>query len=60
DTLERAMRDSFGLRQWFPAAIGSLAKHLDIATLAINGIRWCEVDFPVDLQQARQLAAGWS
>ena len=59
ETLERAMRDASALKQWFPSAIGSLAKTLDIATTAINGIRWCEVDFPVDLQQARQLAASW-
>lgn len=58
--LERAMREPSGLKQWFPSAVGSLAKQVDINTIAINGIRWCEVDFPVDLQQARQLAASWS
>ena len=57
--LERSMRDPSGLKQWFPSAVGSLAKSIDITTIAINGIRWCEVDFPVDLQQARHLAAGW-
>ena len=57
--LEKAMRDPSGLKQWFPSAVGSLAKVVDINTIAINGIRWCEVDFPVDLQQARQLAASW-
>ena len=57
--LERAMRDPSGLRQWFPSAVGSLAKSMDITTVTINGIRWCEVDFPIDLQQARQLAASW-
>ncbi len=58
-TLEQAMRDPSGLKQWFPSAVGRLAKTVDITTIAINGIRWCEVDFPVDLQQARQLAASW-
>ncbi len=58
-TLENAMREPSGLKQWFPSAVGTLAKTLDITTVAINGIRWCEVDFPVDLQQARQLAASW-
>lgn len=57
--LETSMREPSGLKQWFPAAVGSLAKLVDINTIAINGIRWCEVDFPVDLQQARQLAASW-
>jgi choline kinase len=58
-TLEASMREPLGLRQWFPAAVGSLAKRIDITTVAITGIRWCEVDFPVDLQQARQFAAGF-
>jgi len=58
-TLERAMLEASGLRQWFPAAVGTLAKTLAVTTVAINGIRWCEVDVPVDLQQARQLAASW-
>jgi L-glutamine-phosphate cytidylyltransferase len=59
DTLERALRDPLGLKQWFPSAIGTLAKSVDITTVPINGIRWCEVDVPTDLQQARQLAASW-
>ena len=59
NTLDKSMRDPSGLKQWFPAAIGSLAKSVDISTIAINGIRWCEVDFPADLQHARQLAASW-
>jgi choline kinase len=54
-----AMREPSGLKQWFPSAVGSLAKQLDINTIAITGLRWCEVDFPVDLQQARQLVASW-
>ena len=58
-TLDRAMREPSGLRQWFPAAIGQLAKSMDVGTVAINGIGWCEVDVPVDLQQARHLAASW-
>ena len=59
ETLDRAMREPWGLKQWFPAAIGMLAKRLPVRTVALDGIQWCEVDFPVDLQQARQLVSGW-
>ena len=59
ETLERAMRDPQALRQWFPSAIGSLAKRIEVRTIPINGLQWCEVDFPIDLQQARQLVASW-
>lgn len=58
--LDKAMRDPAGLRQWFPWAIGMLAKTTAIETISINGIRWSEVDVPVDLQQARQMVAGWA
>jgi L-glutamine-phosphate cytidylyltransferase len=30
-----------------------------VRTIPIDGLKWCEVDFPVDLQQARQLVATW-
>jgi L-glutamine-phosphate cytidylyltransferase len=57
--LERAMRDPSGLRHWFPSAIGSLAKKIEIGTIEMTGVEWCEVDFPVDLQGARHLVATW-
>jgi choline kinase len=58
-TLERAMREPAGLKQWFPAAVGMLAKRMPVHTVALDGVQWCEVDFPVDLQQARQLVSSW-
>jgi L-glutamine-phosphate cytidylyltransferase len=57
--LELAMRDPQGLKRWFPSAIGSLAKKFPIGFVDATGLKWSEVDFPVDLQQARQLVSGW-
>lgn len=59
DVLERAMREPAGLKQWFPAAVGQLAKLIDVGVCDVNGLEWCEVDFPVDLQAARHMAAAW-
>jgi choline kinase len=59
DVLDRAMREPSGLRQWFPSAVGTLAKLTEVRACAVNGHEWCEVDFPVDLQHARQLVATW-
>ncbi len=59
EVLEKAMRDPQALKQWFPSAIGSLAKLIEVRTIPIDGLKWCEVDFPVDLQQARHLVASW-
>lgn len=57
--LELAMRDPQGLKRWFPSAIGSLAKKVPVGVVEITGLRWSEVDFPVDLQQARLLVSSW-
>lgn len=57
--LEAAMTDPAGLKRWFPSAVGALAKSRDVHTISITGLEWCEVDFPVDLQRARQLVANW-
>jgi L-glutamine-phosphate cytidylyltransferase len=57
--LEHAMREPQGLRRWFPSAVGALAKRMDVMTISIDGLRWSEVDYPADLQAARQLVAEW-
>lgn len=59
DVLDKAMRDQSGLRQWFPSAVGTLAKLIEVKVCAVSSHEWCEVDFPVDLQHARQLVATW-
>ncbi len=57
--LEEAIRDPEALRRWFPSVVGALAKRVDVHVIPITGLQWSEVDFPVDLQRARQLVASW-
>jgi len=57
--LEEAMRDPSGLKQWFPSAVGTLAKQLPIDVVNVGDREWSEVDFPVDLQATRQMVANW-
>lgn len=57
--LEAFMNEPQGLKQWFPAAVGRLAKEINVATRDISGHEWCEVDLPLDLQSARQMVARW-
>jgi len=59
EVLEQSMRDPSGLKQWFPSAIGKLAKRIEVRTMAVDGISWCEIDFPTDLTEARHLVASW-
>lgn len=58
--LEEAMMEATGLRQWYLSVINALAMQVNVMTQPIDGIDWCEVDFPVDLQQARHLVADWA
>jgi L-glutamine-phosphate cytidylyltransferase len=57
--IESGMRDPQGLKRWFPSAVGTLAKRIPVGTIDMTGQDWCEVDFPQDLQRARQFVAGW-
>ncbi len=57
--LEEAMMETTGLRQWYLSVINTLAKQVSVMTQPVDGIDWCEVDFPADLQQARHLVAEW-
>ncbi len=57
--LEESMHDPSGLKQWFPSAVGTLAKQIPIGVVNVGKREWSEVDFPVDLQAARQMVAGW-
>jgi choline kinase len=57
--LEEAMREPQALKQWFPSAIGVLAKRTTVRVCAVDGLEWCEVDFPIDLQHARHMVAAW-
>ena len=59
DTLEEMMREPAALHQWFPAAIGRLARRVPVGVVDLTGHVWCEVDFPSDLTLARRLAAEW-
>lgn len=57
--LEEAMLEPAALKQWFPSAITTLAQREPVEVVSVTGVQWCEVDFPADLEQARELVATW-
>ncbi len=59
EVLERDMREPQALKQWFPSAVGQLAKLTAVKVCDVGSIEWCEVDFPTDLQAARHMVQGW-
>jgi choline kinase len=57
--LERMMCEPSGLKHWYPTAVGVLAKGITVHSWPFDEFDWCEVDFPADLQLARQTVANW-
>ena len=59
DAIERAMRTKEGTTIWYLRVIHHLAQNDDVWTLDIQGEEWGEVDFPPDVEAARELTARW-
>ena len=59
EAIEQAMRTPEGTTIWYLRVINQLAQSSDIWTLDIAGEEWGEVDFPEDVDRARELTARW-
>ena len=57
--IERAIRTSEGTTIWYLRVIHQIAQESPVWTLDINGEEWGEVDFPEDVEHARELSARW-
>ena len=59
EAIEKAIRTPEGTTIWYLRVIHHLAQSSDVWTLDIAGEEWGEVDFPPDVEQARELTARW-
>jgi choline kinase len=59
EAIEKAMRTPEGTTIWYLRVINHIAQSADVWTLDIKGEEWGEVDFPADVDAARELTAGW-
>jgi len=59
EAIEQAMRTPEGTTIWYLRVINHIAQSNDVWTLDINGEEWGEVDFPPDVEAARELTARW-
>jgi choline kinase len=59
EAIEHALRTPEGTTIWYLRVIHHLAQSSDVWTLDINGEEWGEVDFPPDVDAARELTARW-
>ena len=57
--IERAIRSSEGTTIWYLRVIHQIAQEAPVWTLDIQGHEWGEVDFPEDVDAARDLTARW-
>jgi L-glutamine-phosphate cytidylyltransferase len=57
--IDRVLRQPDGLGRFYLSVINELAETGQVGTVDIAGCRWSEVDYPVDLARAEELAAGW-
>lgn len=60
DTLNELMNSDGALNIWYLSAIGAIAQDNKVETRSIEGLDWCEVDFPVDKTQAEAMVSKWS
>ena len=59
EAIENALRTPEGTTIWYLRVIHHLAQSSDVWTLDIEGEEWGEVDFPPDVEAARELTARW-
>ena len=59
ETVEQTMRSPVALKQWYLSVIDQLASQGHVWSQSIHGLEWGELDYPVDLDRAIKMVAGW-
>jgi choline kinase len=59
NAIEQAMYQPVALKQWYLSVIDQLATAGHVWSQSIHGLQWGELDYPVDLDKALKMAAGW-
>jgi len=54
------MRSLDGLKSFYLSVVAKMARAGHVQAAPIVGMKWGEVDFPQDVDRARQLAEGWT
>lgn len=60
DTLRQIMSADGALEIWYLSAVGAIAQQYVVHSQSIQGLPWCEVDFPVDKTRAEDMLESWS
>ncbi len=57
EVLEQEIRKPIGIKRYYLKAINILSTRIHVGVCSIEGLTWAEVDFPQDLEHARNLFA---
>lgn len=57
--VDEAIRAPDGTNVWYLSVINRLAPQIHVATAEVPPEQWCEIDFPVDYEQARLMVTQW-
>lgn len=58
--VEKSMSVPEGLRRWYLSAIDHIAKTQGcVGVRSIQGLDWCELDFPADYEAMQAMVRGW-
>ncbi len=57
DAIEKALRDPSSQSKWYLSVIDELAQKMPVWTCSVEGLQWCEVDYPADLNLAGDVVA---
>lgn len=57
--IERTIRKPQALKQWYLSVIDEMAQSGLVWNCPIEGLKWTEVDYPVDLEAAQKLVTSW-
>ena len=53
--MEQALKDPAARKRWYLSVINEMARTKPVWTCAVAGLAWAEIDYPADLENARQL-----
>jgi len=57
NAIEKALSSPSAHKKWYLSVIDEMAQTMPVWTCSINGLQWCEVDYPADLKQAVQVVS---
>lgn len=56
--VEQALQEPEARKRWYLSVIREMSMSMPVWTCSIEGLRWCEIDYPEDLEGAERILKG--